>query len=197
MIILLDAGHGESTPGKRSPDGKFREYKYCREIAKIIKEKLTEKGFDVELVVKDDLDTPLMQRCQIVNQYCNKYGKANVVLVSIHCNAAGNGADWLKARGWSVFISNNSSTRSKKLAECLFNAANKEGLTLRKYSQTQTYWKQNLAICRETNCPAVLTENLFQDNKEDVAYLLSDKGRETISNLHINGILDYIEQINN
>lgn len=195
MIILLDAGHGESTPGKRSPDGRLREYKYCREIANEVKKQLIDKGFNVELVVTDDTDVPLMQRCRIVNQYCDKYGKTNTVLVSIHCNAAGSGADWMNAKGWSVFISNNSSSKSKKLAECLFNAAQDENLALRKYSQTQVYWKQNLAICRETYCPAVLTENLFQDNKEDVEFLLSEKGRESIVRLHVNGILNYIKAI--
>lgn len=195
MIILLDAGHGESTPGKRSPDGRLREYKYCREIANEVKKQLIDKGFEVELVVADDTDVPLMQRCREVNQYCDKYGKANTVLVSIHCNAAGSGSDWMSARGWSVFISNNSSSKSKKLAECLFKAAQDEGLILRKYSQTQVYWKQNLAICRETKCPAVLTENLFQDNKEDVDYLLSEEGKKAIVRLHVNGILSYIKSI--
>lgn len=195
MIILLDAGHGESTPGKRSPDGRLREYKYCREIAREVQNQLINKGFQVELIVPDNTDTPLMERCRIVNQYCDKYGKTNTVLVSIHCNAAGSGIDWMNARGWSVFISNNSSNKSKKLAECLFDAALRENLTLRKCSQTQVYWKQNLAICRETKCPAVLTENLFQDNKEDVEYLLSDKGRATIARLHVQGILDYIKAI--
>lgn len=195
MIILLDAGHGESTAGKRSPDGRLREYKYCREIANEVRTQLKEKGFDVELVVTTNEDIPLMQRCRIVNQYCDKHGKTNTVLVSIHCNAAGSGADWLNAKGWSVFISNNSSSKSKTLAECLYKSAQDEGLTLRKYSQTQVYWKQNLAICRETNCPAVLTENLFQDNKEDVAYLLSEKGKKTIIDLHVKGIMDYIKVI--
>ena len=195
MIILLDAGHGKSTPGKRSPDGRLREYKYCREIASKVKEELIKKGFQVELVVTDDTDVPFMERCRIVNQYCDKYGKTNTVLVSIHCNAAGNGENWMNAKGWSVFISNNSSNKSKKLAECLFKAAQNENLALRKYSQTQVYWKQNLAICRETQCPAVLTENLFQDNKEDVDFLLSEKGKESITRLHVNGILDYIKAI--
>lgn len=195
MIILLDAGHGESTPGKRSPDGRLREYKYCREIASNVKQKLEAQGFQVKLIVTDNTDTPLLERCKIVNQYCNEYGKANTVLVSIHCNAAGNGENWLNARGWSVFVSNNCSSKSKKLAECLFNVAEAEGLTLRKYSQTQVYWKQNLAICRETNCPAVLTENLFQDNKDDVEFLLSEKGREIITNIHVKGILEYVKKI--
>ena len=26
-LIVLDAAHGEDTPGKRSPDGRFREYR--------------------------------------------------------------------------------------------------------------------------------------------------------------------------
>lgn len=195
MIILLDAGHGESTPGKRSPDGRLREYKYCREIAKEVQKELINKGFQVELIVNDDTDIPLMERCRIVNQYCDKHGKTNTVLVSIHCNAAGSGIDWMSAKGWSVFISNNSSDRSKKLAECLFNAAQNEGLSLRKYSQTQVYWKQNLAICRDTKCPAVLTENLFQDNKEDVEFLLSEVGKKSIVKLHVEGIIKYIEQM--
>ena len=33
MKILIDNGHGENTPGKRSPDGSLREYAYAREIA--------------------------------------------------------------------------------------------------------------------------------------------------------------------
>ena len=33
MKILIDNGHGVNTPGKCSPDGVFREYKYTREIA--------------------------------------------------------------------------------------------------------------------------------------------------------------------
>lgn len=196
MMILLDTGHGKSTPGKRSPDGKLREYKYTREIADEVMRRLIAKGFTVERVVKDDVDVPLSARCKSINQYCDKYGKSNVVLVSIHCNAAGSGESWLNAKGWSVFVGNNSSSRSKLLAESLFKAAKNEGLTLRKYSQTQVYWKQNLAMCRDTSCPAVLTENLFQDNKEDVDYLLSKKGKEAIINLHVEGILDYIESIN-
>ena len=31
--VLVDNGHGVETPGKRSPDGRLREYKYAREIA--------------------------------------------------------------------------------------------------------------------------------------------------------------------
>ena len=33
MRILIDNGHGENTPGKRSPDGKLKEWAYTRDIA--------------------------------------------------------------------------------------------------------------------------------------------------------------------
>jgi N-acetylmuramoyl-L-alanine amidase len=47
-------------------------------------------------------------------------------------------------------------------------------------------------MCRDTSCPAVLTENLFQDNKDDVAFLLSDEGKKKIVDIHVQGILKYI-----
>ena len=40
--------------------------------------------------------------------------------------------------------------------------------------------------------PAVLTENLFQDNLADVEYLLSEAGKEAIAELHVEGIMKYI-----
>ena len=48
------------------------------------------------------------------------------------------------------------------------------------------------AICRETLCPAVLTENLFQDNRQDVDYLLSPAGKAAIVQLHFDGITKYL-----
>ena len=33
MKVLIDNGHGENTPGKRSPDGRLREWAYTRKIA--------------------------------------------------------------------------------------------------------------------------------------------------------------------
>ena len=50
-------------------------------------------------------------------------------------------------------------------------------------------------ILKHTNCPAVLTENLFQDNREDVDYLLSDAGKQAIVRLHVKGIIDYLNSL--
>lgn len=104
MKILIDNGHGENTPGKRSPDGKLREYLYAREIAESVERALRAKGYDVERIVHEIIDVPLAERARRVNEICARYGATNVLLVSIHCNAAGNG-EWMSARGWSAYTS--------------------------------------------------------------------------------------------
>ena len=195
MKILIDNGHGAETAGKRSPEGSLREYKYAREIAGRIVSELRKQGFDAERIVTEENDISLSERCRRVNSICDRIGTKNVILVSIHCNAAGNGSQWMNARGWSAHVSLNSSTQSKAFARSLIVAAENEGLKVRKYAHQVPYWEQNLAICRDTNCPAVLTENLFQDNKEDVTFLLSETGKETIVSLHVKGIINYLKTI--
>ncbi len=191
MKVLIDNGHGENTPGKRSPDGRLREWAYSREIADMVVSGLRKRGIDAERIVKEDTDVPLSERCRRANAVYKETGK-KAILISIHCNAAGNGGSWLNARGWSVFVSNNASANSKKLATCLGEAAEVQRVTIRKQTPKLMYWEQNLAICRDSNCPAVLTENFFQDNKEDVEYLFSREGKDTVSRIHIEGIVKYL-----
>lgn len=191
MKVLIDNGHGENTPGKRSPDGRLREWAYSREIADMVVAELRKLGIDAERIVKEDTDVPLSERCRRANAVYKETGK-KAILISIHCNAAGSGASWMNAKGWSVFVSNNASSNSKKLADCLAQVAECIPIPVRKQMPEREYWEQNLAICRDTNCPAVLTENFFQDNKEDVEYLLSRKGKEDIARIHIEGIVKYL-----
>lgn len=191
MKVLIDNGHGENTPGKRSPDGRLREWSYTREIADLVVAGLRKKGIDAERIVKEDSDVPLSERCRRANNIYRDTGK-KAILVSIHCNAAGSGASWMNAQGWSAFVSNNASLNSKRLAKFLVQVAECIPVPVRKPMPGQLYWEQNLAICRDTNCPAVLTENFFQDNKEDVEYLLSREGKDTVARIHIEGILKYL-----
>ena len=61
MKILIDNGHGQSTPGKRSPDGLFREPFYNREIARRVVSDLLDRGYDAELLVPEDDDVSLAE----------------------------------------------------------------------------------------------------------------------------------------
>ena len=99
MKILIDAGHGIDTPGKRSPDGLFREYLWNRQVADLILEGFLSAGVDASLVVTETNDVSLRNRVNRVNTICNKVGASNVILVSIHANAMGNGIEWMNANG--------------------------------------------------------------------------------------------------
>ena len=195
MVILTDPGHGENTAGKRSPDGRLLEWKYSREIAAEVVKRLKTMDYNAQQLVTEENDISLGTRCKRVNDICKHFGASNVLVVSIHCNAAGADGKWHDARGWQACVSLNASAKSKQLASYLFDAAQVEGLKMRSPKPGQKWWAQNLAICRDTLCPAVLTENLFQDNLSDVEFLLSDKGREAIVNLHVNGIINYIKSV--
>lgn len=193
--VLIDNGHGEDTPGKCSPDKRLREYRYCREIAQRVSRELSLKGVDALLLVPETTDTPLKERVRKANAWCNKLGSKNVVLVSIHNNAAGADGKWHSATGFSVFISKNASTNSKRLAQMFTDKATEMGLMGNRAVPKEKYWVQSLAMTRDTNCPAVLTENLFQDNESDVRYLLSDEGKQAITKLHVDTIIEYINTI--
>ena len=170
MLILIDNGHGHNTPGKRSPDGKFLEYAYNREIATRIVADLTDRGHNAQLLVPEPEDIPLSERVRRINAHCNTLGKSNVILISIHVNAAGNGSKWLNATGWSVYTCKGQ-TASDKLAECLCQAAIKNfpGHRIRTdISDGDMDWEEGFYILRKSLCPAVLTENFFMDNISDL-----------------------------
>lgn len=219
MKIILGTAHLESTPGKCSPDKKFREYKYSREIVDIIKNVLKTQGYDVYVdIPENDLkltqNQELQKRVNYVNSLCDKYGKDNCIYISIHVNGAGSEGKWMTAGGWSAFTSVGK-TKADDLAECLYDAAKAnldeysnimdKGKLTGDYGKNQVYirtdlsdgdrdYESGLYVLKNTKCPAVLTENLFQDNKKDVEFLLSDAGIHAITRLHIEGILNYINR---
>lgn len=199
MKILLDNGHGDNTPGKRSPDGLLREYAYTREIAALVAAKLRKEGYDAELLVPELYDVKLLERVHRANVKCQTYGASNVLLVSIHCNAAGSGKEWMNGRGWEAWTSVGQS-EGDKLAECLYESALE---TFAPGTKIRSDWgdgdsdkESQFTILSKTLCPAVLTENFFMDNKDDVDYLLSDEGKEAIVRCHVEGIKKYINNRN-
>ena len=195
MKILIDNGHGSNTKGKCSPDGKHREYLWARSFAKRLEAMLKNCGYDAQRIVTEETDISLKERCRRVNAICKELGAKNVLLVSIHNNAAGSEGKWLRARGWQVHVSLNASQRSKDLALRLINAVEARGIVVRKHSMKEPYWAQNLAICRDTNCAAVLTENMFQDNWEDVALLQDEQFVATLADAHASGIIHFIKSL--
>lgn len=190
MKVLIDNGHGSNTPGKCSPDGRLKEYAYTREIAQRLEMELKKIGIDAERIVKEEIDVPLSERCRRVNEY----KPSDVILISIHCNAAGNGSTWMQARGWEAWTSVGQ-TKADKLANYLYEGAGYclYGMKLCKdLTDGDSDKESQFYVLKHTKCPAVLTENLFQDNKEDVDFLLSEMGKKAIVSLHVWGIRKYL-----
>ena len=197
MHVILDNGHGIETKGKRSPvlpDGsQLLEWKYTREIARQVMEPLRSAGVDCFLLVPGELDVSLKKRAQMVNELATKFGSERTILVSIHCNAAGDGSKWMTARGWEAWTSIGE-TKADKLADCFYDEAMRMGFKVRKdMSDGDPDKEDGLYILKHTLCPAVLTENFFMDNMEDCKFMLSEKGREAIAALHVRSITKYIE----
>lgn len=193
MRILIDAGHGIDTPGKRSPDGVFREYLWNREVAEMLCDLLQEYGFDVDLVVTETNDIPLKTRVRRVNEVCRLHGSHNVLLLSIHSNAAGNGKDWMNAKGWSAYTTKGK-TRSDIAAKCLYDAFEedfKERTIRRDLQDGDPDWEEDFYIIKKTLCPAVLIENFFYDNKEECQWLLLEQTKRRVAKAILKGIQYY------
>lgn len=191
MIILLDNGHGSNTPGKCSPDKKLLEYKWAREMVDLLIQEFNKHNITAVKLVPEEIDISLKERVRRANQLYKENNK-QAILISVHCNAAGADGKWHNATGWSVFISQNASSNSKRLAKDLYEEAEKLDLKGNRSVPKEKYWVQSLAMCRDTNCPAVLTENMFQDNKNDMELLLSEEGKRKIAQVHVNGVLKYL-----
>lgn len=193
MIVLLDNGHGVQTCGKRSPDGKLREYAYTREITRRIKIELDKLEIKSILLVPEEDDISLSERCKRANKIYNE-NNGECLVISVHLNAASNGV-WSTGRGWEAYTSRGN-TKADRLATCLYEAAKEclpPGTKLRTdYSDGDPDKEASFYILKHTKMPACLTENLFQDNHEDVDFLLSEEGKQAITNLHVQGILKYL-----
>lgn len=197
MKIFIDNGHGQFTAGKRSPDGEFREYYYNRIVARRVTAKLQALGYDAELLVPEDDDIPLKERCRRVNTWCMLHGKKNAICVSIHFNAHGNGAEWTQASGWSIYTSKGK-TAADELATTIAEAAkrNLPNMKIRSdFSDGDIDWEEDFYILKHTLCPCVLSENGFMTNEKECRWIQTEEAIEAIARTHVEGITKYLALI--
>ena len=194
MRVLIDCGHGIDTPGKRSPDGAFLEYLWNRHVGDLALTGLRARGFDADLVVTETNDITLRTRAMRVNKVCDREGADNVILVSIHANAAGDGKRWMTASGWECHTSPGE-TGSDTLAECFYEVFSRvfpEKRMRKDLSDGDSDKESNFYILTKTRCPAVLLENFFYDNREECAWLLQEDTKKRIANAIVCGVCHYL-----
>ena len=209
VVVCLDNGHGDNTPGKRSPwsackvppELPFHEYAYCREIVSRLAKVLHDDGFPVYIVTPEETDIKLAERGKRINNVVAE-AKANgkhTLSISIHNNAAGKGNEWKKAYGWSVWTTPGQNN-SDKLGQCLYDTAKEILIPLGQKTRHDTSdgdddYEDNFAMCRMPKCPAVLTENMFQDCIDEVEFLLTEEGKNAIVEIHRRGIEKFVEMM--
>lgn len=192
-MVIIDSGHGNSTPGKRSPlwsDGsQLFEWEYNRIIAKRICERLTALNIPCEMLVHEARDISLKTRCNRANAIYRQYPGS--FLISIH----GNASDPPGGRGWEAWTSKGE-TASDLLATFLYTQAKvwlPQFKTRCDYTDNDPDKEEGFYILKNTLCPAVLTENLFYTDKSECAFMLSQHGQETIASLHVCAIKEYLK----
>ena len=98
----------------------------------------------------------------------------------------------MTAKGFCCYTSKGE-TASDPIAEVFMRKAEEVldplGFTIRKWSQKKYSWEDNFTVLVKTNCPAILTENLFFTNREEVKWLMTSEGRDAIAEIHVRSIL--------
>jgi N-acetylmuramoyl-L-alanine amidase len=190
IAVILDPAHGKNTPGKRSPDGRHREYLWSRErIRKIIHNINRENPrFNIYSPFLSYENEPGLTNRVIKYNDISKSHDFTFVL-PIHNDAYGK--KWSKPKGTSVWTSRGE-TGADKYATSLFNflkvhypndkfraacwLSEKEKISDPDWEKDFTILAGNDNV--KPSYEAVLLEWRFQTNKEDVECLLKPKHNE-------------------
>ncbi len=163
-LVVIDAGHGGHDDGATGPSG-TREKDITLSIAVKLSELLKSAGYNTLMTRSDDTFISLPDRSLAAN------GSNADIFVSIHCNSS----EYHTGRGTEVYTEPDrlnpvykQQENSRYLAGLVQSELVKAlGLTDRGIRE------KDLAVCRETNKPAILIETAFIDVKEE-EQLLND-----------------------
>ena len=164
--IVIDAGHGLDTPGKRSPDDE-REWSFNNKVALAAIAKL-QTYQNVEILRVDDptgkTDVPLQTRTTLANTW-----QADVY-ASIHHNAL-NGK-WGKHSGMETYTMDNPTANSKSVE---IAGAIHPRVVMAMGISDRGMKRAKFHVLRESTMPAFLTEGGFMDSTVDIMKLRDDK----------------------
>jgi N-acetylmuramoyl-L-alanine amidase len=178
MTIAVDPGHGGSDTGAVGPHA-TREKDANLEIAQVVKSLLEKEGAKPFLTRTVDMDVSLYDRPRIAWK-----SKARL-LVSVHCNASGLGENPLWNNGSSVYWYQ---PQSQALAEAVHASYRKRVSLLPDHG----LYFADLAVCRMTQMPAILTEQAFIILPEQEAMIFDPAFQKTLAGAIVNGIKAYV-----
>lgn len=195
-IHILDRAHGNNTPGKRSmplpgtQNNIYYEWAMSDEVVCEIGRLCDKQGIQWVDLVPENEDISLPERAARANKIFSE--NKNCVLWSIHSNAATMDGSFNNAKGWEAYTAPGD-TLSDKMCNVLYQHAitmfGKERVRT-DYSDGDHDKEARLYMLTHTRMPAVLSENFFHTNPNEVKFLQSAEGRQQIARVHFNSILE-------
>ena len=183
--ICIDAGHGGKDAGASANNlyEKDVTLKLALKIAKLLNEY---ENTEILLTRQDDTFIKLNDRAKFAND-----NKADF-FYSIHVNAATN----IAARGYEDYIHTSLSNESgtAKIRDIIHEEI--KNYVGRYNVPDRGKKKADFMVLRLTKMPAVLTENLFLTNGEDVKLLKDDTFLNGLAESHVKGIAKAINLLN-
>lgn len=171
LVIILDPAHGANVVGKCSPDNTHREYLWSRERVRNLVLLLTDLGYEVYVTTESINEPGLTKRKNFATQV--RKG-AKKLLLSLHNNAAGNGSNWMNARGVSVYTTPGI-TDADTCADIILNQLTEDfpKMKMRFNWDADLYrdMEAKFTVLMGSGYMGVLIEWLFQDNIDDVGML--------------------------
>ena len=136
----------------------------------------------------DPRDISLSQRVRVANSF----KPSQTIFVSIHCNASPNH----NASGFEIFTTKGitkSDTLAEKIADMVEPLYESVGLNLRyDFSDGDKDKEVDFYVLRKTECPAVLVEAGFYDNRKDFDLLKDPLFQGDLASRIYTGILNFI-----
>ena len=193
-VFLLDPGHCEETPGKRSPvwdDGsQLLEWEFNRQIVQKICSLASKANIGFALLVKENSGVSLSNRVNRANRYAKMHPDVDCIYVSVH----GNGFNNENANGIEVWTSPGQ-TKSDDIATIFYNEASKLGWKMRPDKSDGDVDKESkFYVLVNTSMPAILTENGFYTNKKECKKMMSQKYQWKLAKAHVDTFKKYIDE---
>lgn len=196
-IILTPAIPGDYQY-RQSPNKNLDELTYLNRMTDDIILRLRESVKHTPFITITKLAGPMDQILTGLQTLTRTTPPTSNCLIAVGLNSTRMDGHQHSNKGWRV-ISNPESSQSSTLATALATAAMQtlgHRATSNQDTATSLAHLNQTPILTAAAIPAVLTLNLYQDNRQDAAYLLSSEGRQAIISLHVKGISAYLERLN-
>lgn len=192
MKIIIDAGHGPATKGKRTPEhleqlfgAGLVEYRMNRLLSSELDECLQANGIDTHHLPLY-YDNHLLARAAEANRVATNGKHSRYLLLSCHCNAAPDGPRMTEPRGME-FVVHSKESPAYRLAVELTKDMDELGAKMRSVK-----CNRSLTLLSATTMPAIIIEWGFMTNAEDVAVLNDQHLRYALVRAFVSAIKKYI-----